>query len=191
MIIPLSNSIPTLRTTRQLPLLCQIIWRQDSYTSSGSAWVGGRSALHAINDVSMLGEVSCQTISNGVKIESAEKIIVVIHGWNPDENANHYAPKPSGVTDTNCPTRPIEDINDNDNESRNEFKWEHLIVNLHANDAIASDWKVTRYDWARDASTGPSLPGIAAADASRDAAPCPWTKNWEECWRRQVQQKST
>jgi len=80
-------------------------------------------------------------------VATGKKVIVLLHGWNPDGNVNHYGDLAT---------------------------WQTIEGNLLACPVVlAQGWVVTRYDWARDASTGPnslSSELIANANASRDAA---------------------
>lgn len=65
--------------------------------------------------------------------ERPEKIIVMIHGWNPHGRANHYAPA----------------------KGESDPAWNLLGQWLFENSAVKSqEWAVARYDWALDASTG-------------------------------------
>ncbi len=60
---------------------------------------------------------------------SVKKLIVLIHGWNPDEMENPYK----------------------------GYGWPDLIVRLDAWVNAHPDWTVLAYNWAEDAATGPIL----------------------------------
>ncbi|MBK8092244.1 MAG: hypothetical protein IPK32_09780 [Verrucomicrobiaceae bacterium] len=85
--------------------------------------------------------------------EDFKKLVVLIHGWNPDANLNHYAPQKG--------------------EENKLGTWRHLAEGLMTHPAVESgDWKVCRYDWSLDAATGPATSPLFAyhANAARDAA---------------------
>ncbi len=88
----------------------------------------------------------------GKPLRSAERLIVLVHGWNPDGYSNKFAP---------------------DETKELSARWAELANNLDANPIIQQfGWTVARYDWARDADTGAAV-SVAAnvhGDASRDAA---------------------
>lgn len=68
--------------------------------------------------------------SVAMKNEETENIIVLIHGWNPDEEVNPYA----------------------------SSDWSELAHNLNtAVVGLKSKWSVQKYNWAADAATGPRL----------------------------------
>ena len=52
--------------------------------------------------------------------DDAERVIVFVHGWNPDDHDNHYAPTP-GATTVDSPL---------------DFKWVLLLNNLMGNAAV-------------------------------------------------------
>ncbi len=104
---------------------------------------------------------SSESVMTGGKLAQSEgnKLIVLVHGWNPYAKTNHYA-----HDDTWAP-------------------WSALSSALLANPAFSGGgWSLARYDWARDANTGTTkimtspgvnLPNPAIlynANASRDAA---------------------
>ena len=100
----------------------------------------------------MMGEVL--TPSDG------KKLIVFVHGWNPEARINHYAAGgnkelfgfPSGSG------------------------WKNLGLSLLSNPVVVTGgWRVARYDWALDAATGPvsifhPIDTVNNANAARDAA---------------------
>ena len=128
---------------------------------------GGKSTLHMIpkeDTETMLGqEAPGVEVWKGERVPSGKKLIVLIHGWNPSGNLNHYAPNPI-----------IEESSlESDDTDRNDFAWEHLAGNLLLyNPTVQNDdWVVARYDWHRDASTGIILTGpISNSNAARDVA---------------------
>lgn len=82
--------------------------------------------------------------------ERPRKVIVMIHGWNPDGKANAYAPQ----------------------KSDSDPAWSLLGQWLLENPAVKSQaWKVTRYDWAQDASTGIAPNGEELFDATNQYGP--------------------
>ncbi|MCE5249109.1 T9SS type A sorting domain-containing protein [bacterium] len=60
---------------------------------------------------------------------STRKLIVLIHGWNPDEMTNPYE----------------------------GYSWPALVANLNTWVSAHPSWKVLAYNWGEDAATGPVL----------------------------------
>ncbi len=136
---------------------------------------GGANTLHRIENVEDLeGETSCEKVSKGTKIPgSTKKLIILIHGWNPGDSKNNFAPEPCTLPhDESTSNLPL--------DGRTEFKWKHLYRNLSNHPATKiDDWVISRYDWSQDAQTGAVVDiqggwlgtaGTANANASRDAA---------------------
>ncbi len=111
-------------------------------------------------------------------LSGTDKIIVVVHGWNPGGNRNPYAPSKK-------PT----DISAQD-DSNDGLGWRNLVKNLVQNDAIlqhdgGQSWVVARYSWAADAATGSLNPldglsvRLGAAGSARDMAVIHGAELWE------------
>lgn len=92
----------------------------------------------------------------GKPLRSAEKLIVLVHGWNPYWNPfvptflNKYAPDDTGILSS---------------------RWAELASTLAANPIIQQfGWTIARYDWSRDADTGQAFPRQAADAAMAHGA---------------------
>jgi len=88
---------------------------------------------------------------------SAKKVIVLVHGWNPGGNTNHYAPAPG--------SDPLNDPQ--------EFAWSDMACHMMASPLSTDGWYVARYDWNEDADTGPVWSfmeggALMTANAARD-----------------------
>jgi len=88
----------------------------------------------------------------GKPLLSAQKLIVLVHGWNPQGYLNKFAPDDAGML---------------------SGRWAQLASTLAANPIVQQfGWTIARYDWGRDAATGGNFFLVAEgnAKASRDAA---------------------
>jgi len=137
-----------------------------SFGNDGSIDIdsNGENTLHEISPADLTSERSSDSISKGKRVsQGSKKLIVLIHGWNPSDKANNYTPNDNVVPNLL-------------DETNFESSWAQLYTNLSEHPAIQSDsWVVARYDWAKDAATGPGSvlepydsPG--RANAARDAA---------------------
>ncbi|MFQ3247982.1 MAG: hypothetical protein ACI9SP_004641 [Arenicella sp.] len=144
----------------------QDYYEADGYTDSLDQPFTGVSSLSEVSLSTLKNESGCDQIS-GIKVDGDKKnLVVFVHGWNPNGNANHYAPR----GEVSC-QRPIEGVFDL------RFSWHRLYEKL-ANDALVDrDWTLARYDWAEDANTGPAGLQVGtdpdkwvAANESRDRA---------------------
>ena len=147
------------------------LYSPDPYIQFGVAGsetnsIDGSNTLHTVDQIDLASEVSCSPITDGKKIpEGTKKLIILIHGWNPESNLNHYArPDCDRVTNSE-----IDDDYDN-----LDISWAQIYRKIGTHPAILSDgWKIARYDWSQDAATGSLFAEgcvSCAADAARDSA---------------------
>jgi len=129
----------------------------DLYSIIDGTLLGAKNLV--LSDVQTIITEDRSTLVRGITIpDDAEKVVVLVHGWNPHGYINHYAPS----------------YEDNDPL---DMRWLNLVSNLAKNKVVTGsedattngDWKIARYDWARDADTG-LLRDIANANQARDAA---------------------
>ena len=69
---------------------------------------------------------------------NAKKLVVIIHGWNPDQKCNSFSGIPK---DTLNPEPPLP----------------RLLEALDAATSASTDWDLITYHWERDAATGPRI----------------------------------
>lgn len=85
-------------------------------------------------------------------VEGARKLVVVIHGWNPDS---------------------LEDSMASTNSSGNQTVWGRLRQGLSSKVAAIQgqmDWRVAEYHWEQSADTGPVV-GVSPSISARNATP--------------------
>lgn len=105
-------------------------WTTPSGTSAGSAvfWAGVlESSSVDLYRYFHFPNVLTNVLDNQLVDPSASKIVVLIHGWNPDSVANAYV---------------------------GELGWLSAQLRTKLN---RTDWKLVEYHWERDADTGPAL----------------------------------
>ncbi|MSU64049.1 MAG: hypothetical protein EXS31_16925, partial [Pedosphaera sp.] len=82
----------------------------------------------------------------GKPLQSAQKLIVLVHGWNPADYSNKFAPD-------------NEDKPDDSDEKKLSPRWAQLASNLIESTVVQQfGWTVARYDWSRDANAGLTHP---------------------------------
>ena len=86
----------------------------------------------------------------GKPLVSAQKLIVLVHGWNPQGYLNKFAPDGNGAL---------------------SGRWAQLASTLVANPIVQQfGWTIARYDWSRDADTGQLHPWQSADAAMAHGA---------------------
>ena len=139
----------------------------DLYNSLGAL---RSDRLKTVSLADLVNDWSNQPMTGTALTTAPEKLIVLVHGWNPQGRKNHYGADPANLKTIN-PAYSY-DVTD-------AFAWRDLALNLLTNPVVKERrWTVARYDWHEDASTGTKYlgfgsiddNGIANANASRDAA---------------------